>query len=144
MNVKLRFAKLSERDRALVARATALLKTGESEISSVSAGLRTRNDREYHGLCVDPASTTEGMCAEFSAIGAMVTGGDRKIDTMVAITRKGRPAYRVLPPCGRCRELARGLGNPYIIVQRPGADGESLTKVKLSELMPIDWSSRSK
>ncbi len=143
MRVKLRFTELSKRDEELVARATALLKSGESEISDVSAGLRTQNGKEYYGLCVDPEGTTEGMCAEFSAIGTMVTRGDRRIEAMVAITRKGRLTYRVLPPCGRCRELARGFGNPYIIVPRPGAR-EGLAKVKLSELMPIDWSSRSK
>ncbi len=137
----MRFVDLSSEDKKLVAKATTLLRKRESEISSVSAGLRTRRSREYYGVSVDPDGTTAGMCAEFSAIGAMVSDGERSIEAIVAISRRGR-AYRVLPPCGKCRELARGFGNPYVIVERPGSKRESLTKIKLSELMPIDWSSR--
>lgn len=103
----------------------------------------TRNGKEYYGLSVDPVDTTAGLCAEFTAIGAMVSNGDRKIETMVAIRRKGGRAYSVLPPCGKCRELARGFGNPYVIVGRPGKGKPELTKVKLSELMPMDWSDRA-
>lgn len=137
----MRFFDLNGEDEKLVARATTLLRKRRSEISSVSAGLRARGSHEYYGVSVDPDNTTAGMCAEFSAIGAMVSGGDRSIETIVAISRRGGRAYRALPPCGKCRELARGFGNPYVIVERPGTKRD-LTKVKLSELMPIDWSSR--
>ena len=136
----MRFLRLTERDQALVAGATDLLRKRESEISSVSAGVAARGGNWYFGVCVDPPDTTAGMCAEYSAIGAMVSSGDRIVETMVAVTRDDG-AYRVIPPCGKCRELARGLGNPYVIVERPGKKG-SLTRVRLSELMPIDWKNR--
>ena len=105
----MRFVELNQRDKVLVAKATALLKRRESVISTVSAGIRTPRDKEYYGISVELKSTTIGMCAEFSAIGAMVSGGDRSIGTMVAITRSKGRAYRVLPPCGRCRELAQKI-----------------------------------
>ena len=53
-----------------------------------------------------------GICAERSALAAMVTAGEYRIDTVVAVWRdEGTPDRRafVLPPCGHCREFMRAL-----------------------------------
>jgi len=41
------------------------------------------------------------FCAEVAAIAAMITKGETRIDTLVAVAYDGT----ILPPCGRCREL---------------------------------------
>jgi len=77
------------------------------------------------------------MCAEFSAVGAMVTAGERKISTMVAVTRR-EDGYAILPPCGKCRDLARAFGDPYVILQTGGSVRDA-AKVRVSGLVPYPW-----
>ncbi len=134
----MRLVSLDDSDRRLVDKTTALLKKRASEISGVSAGVQTNRGNEFFGLSIDVRTSTFGLCAEFSAIGAMVTSGEKKIRTIVAITNKGNGGYEILPPCGRCRDLARAFGNPYIMLQI-GKGIKGLKKTRLSELTPFPW-----
>jgi cytidine deaminase len=129
---------LDEDDRALVEKARLLLQKRFSDITGVSAGLRTTKGTEFFGLCVDAKTATVGMCAEYSAIGAMLTSGERRIQTIVAVTRKTGTAYAVLPPCGKCRDLIRSFGNPYVVLQM-GKRFEESKKVRLAELVSFPW-----
>jgi cytidine deaminase len=134
----MKLVELDESDKVLVEKARLLLKKRFSDISGVSAGLRTTKGTEFFGLCVDAKTATVGMCAEYSAIGAMLTNGERKIQTIVAITRKAKTSYAVLPPCGKCRDFIRSFGNPYVVLPV----GERLVeskKVRLSELASFPW-----
>jgi len=133
-----RYLELNKDDRELVEKTRELIRRRHSEISGVSAGLRTSRGREYYGLCIDAATSTVGMCAEFTAIGSMLTNGGRRIKTIVAISYKGKGRCRILPPCGKCRDLAREFGDPYVILQVGKEFGES-RKVRLSDLMPVPW-----
>ena len=45
----------------------------------VGAALRTASGRIYAGCNVENAAFPQGQCAEASAIGAMVTAGEREI-----------------------------------------------------------------
>ena len=134
--------KLNEDDRDLVERTMLLIKKRHSNITGVSAGLRTSRGSEFYGLCVDAKTSTVGMCAEFAAIGSMVTNGEGRIKTMVAISYKGKGRYRILPPCGKCRDLAREFGDPYVILQK-GKNFREPRKVRLSELVPAPWNEYS-
>jgi len=132
------FLKLNEDDRELVEKTRLLIKRRHSDISGVSAGVRTSGGKEFYGLCVDAKTSTVGMCAEFTAVGSMLTSGESRIRTMVAISYKGKGKYRILPPCGKCRDLAREFGEPYVILQKGKNFGEQ-GKVRLSELVPVPW-----
>jgi len=66
----------------------------------------------------------------------MVTNGEKKIATIVAVTVGSEPKFHVLPPCGKCRELIRAFGNPYVIIQT-GKENNDLGKIKLGELIPL-------
>jgi len=68
----------------------------------------------------------------------MLTKGESKITTIVAISYKGKGRYRILPPCGKCRDLARQFGDPYVILQKEKESGEA-GKVRLSKLVPFPW-----
>jgi cytidine deaminase len=142
VRIQLQFSELDSNDKRLVEETKMLLKEHKSALSSVSAGLRTDRGNEYFGLDVEPENlSTVGICAEFSAIGTMVTNGEKNIDTIVAVCYKGGYKYHVLAPCGKCREFAKIFGNPYFIV-RAGRKATDLKKLKLSDLMPLDWNSR--
>jgi cytidine deaminase len=134
----MKLSDLDDSDRELLKKTRGLLRKRVSEISGVSAGLLTSGGSEFFGLCVDAKTSTVGMCAEYSAVGAMVTSGESRIKTIVAVTRKSPTRYGVLPPCGKCRDFIRGFGNPYVILQT-GKSLEDLKKVRLSELVPNPW-----
>jgi cytidine deaminase len=134
----MRLIELDESDKSLVEKTRLHLKKRSSEISGVAAGLRTSRGTEFFGLCIDLETAPLGACAEYSAIGTMVSSGERKVKTIVAVTDKGRNRYAILPPCGKCRDFIRAFGDPHVILQV----GESLRdskKVKLSELIPFPW-----
>ena len=97
----------------LIERATAVVKptrVGDRLFADVGAALVTDAGNVYVGVCIDTASGT-GFCAEHSAIAAMVTAGEYRIDRIVAVWRdeNGAGATVILPPCGRCREFIRQI-----------------------------------
>ncbi|SDU09652.1 cytidine deaminase family protein [Jiangella alkaliphila] len=98
-------------DDELIASAAAYLnprRLDDRLIGDVASTLVTDRGNAYHGVCIDTASGT-GFCAEHSAIAAMVTGGEERIEAIVAVWRDENGALYVLPPCGRCREFIRQL-----------------------------------
>lgn len=93
--------------------------------------LKTIDGRIFQGVNIEvkgaaPCST----CAEYAAIGTMVTEGGTRIDTIVAVNGKKRA---ILPPCGKCRQLISEFGNPYVILKLRGR----LVKTKLAQLYPM-------
>jgi cytidine deaminase len=132
------FRALAPSDKDLLKRTVALLRERRSEVSGVSAGLRTSTGREFYGLSIDPRPATVGICAEYSAIGAMVTSGEKRIDTIVAVTIGEGGKQTVLPPCGKCRDFIRGFGDPFVIVPGSGSEPRPRRTV-LSELVPLPW-----
>ena len=70
------------------------------EAGGVAAAVLTKKGNLYLGVCIDTASGL-GMCAERSALAAMITAGESEISKVVAVMPDGK----VGPPCGACREL---------------------------------------
>jgi cytidine deaminase len=78
-----------------------------------------------------------GFCAEQNAMGAMITGGEYKIEKIVAVWRNAEGTLFVGPPCGRCCEFMRQIddGNLDTVVLL----GMERT-VTLRELLPnSEW-----
>lgn len=100
------------------------------EVAGVGAALRSASGRVFTGVCIDAACGI-GFCAEHGAVAAMITAGESRIAAMVAVDWDGR----VLPPCGRCRELVvqvdPGNAQTRVILQH-GARA-------LRELLPDHW-----
>jgi len=107
--------------------------SAEAWAGQVASALVTDKGNIYLGVCIDvPCSV--GFCAEHSAIAAMVTAGESKIDKIVAI---GKDNF--LPPCGRCREFISLIHDDnYESTQIMIAED---TVVTLKELLPHDWKS---
>ncbi len=79
---------------------------GDRLFGDVGCALITRSGNLYLGVCIDTASGT-GFCAEHSAIAAMVTAGEHRIEQIVAVWMDDNSATYVLSPCGRRREFLR-------------------------------------
>lgn len=107
------------------------------DAGGVAAALLSAGGNIYVGVCIDTASTL-GMCAERSAISAMLTHGESKIEKVVAVMPDGN----VGSPCGACREfmmqLDKDSGNIEILL-----DKDTKNTVFLRELLP-DWWGKSR
>ncbi len=100
------------------------------EVASV---LITSKGKMYAGVSVHAACGL-GFCAEHNAIGSMLTNRESRIERIVAVGEDGR----ILPPCGRCREMMYQI-NP--------ANAEAAVMVaenrlvRLRDLLPEYWCS---
>ncbi|HET7475976.1 MAG TPA: cytidine deaminase [Dermatophilaceae bacterium] len=107
-------------------------RVGDRLIGDVAAALRTDRGHDFYGVCIDTGSGT-GFCAEHAAIAAMVTAGEYRIESIVAVWRDESGRLYVLPPCGRCREFIRQVDDANIrtsVILGPDQAAE------LSELLP--------
>jgi cytidine deaminase len=67
---------------------------------NVGAALITSRGHIYTGVCVD-CTCSIGFCAEHSAVAEMLKHHESEISMIVAVNT----SRKILPPCGRCREL---------------------------------------
>lgn len=122
---------------SLIERAVTLLNpvvVGDRLFGDVGAALMTDQGNVYTGVCIDAG--TWGLCAERSAIAAMVTAREYRIKRIVAVWREwrtGKGPIHVVSPCGICRQ--------FMLQIDPGnADTEVVLGpkrvAKLSELLP--------
>ena len=81
---------------------------GDRLFGNVGCALITSTGRQHVGVCIDTGCGT-GFCAEHAAIAAMVTAGEYRIASIVAVWRDDDGRLYVLPPCGRCREFIRQI-----------------------------------
>ena len=106
----------------------------ECKSGDCGCALVTDKGNVFIGVSIDCACGI-GFCAETNAIGNMVTSGESRIKIIVAVTKKGK----ILPPCGRCRELMLQVNdgnlNTEIIVGKNKV-------VKLKDLLPDPWQKR--
>jgi cytidine deaminase len=127
-------------DRELIDRAAAVIRRHHGpagrHFGGVGACLVSASGKTYVGVDIDTASGT-GFCAEHAAIAAMVTAGEYRIQTIVAVWRDDEGRLYVLPPCGRCRELIRQIDDGNIDTEVILDDGRRLP---LRELLPeYEW-----
>jgi cytidine deaminase len=95
----------------------------------VACALQSVAGNLYLGVCLDIGSGI-GFCAEHSAIAAMITVGETAIARIVAISADGK----ILPPCGRCRELMYEIDPANLDSTEVILDIEK--SVRLKELLP--------
>jgi len=102
----------------------------------VAAALCSKSGRLFRGVCIDTASW--GLCAERSALAAMITSGEYGFESIVAVWRDPETKkLHALPPCGHCREFMRQIDrenlNSKIVLGRD-------ISVPLRELIPFhEW-----
>jgi cytidine deaminase len=95
----------------LIKKAEAVLNRYESNgrlHGDVGAAVLGKNGKVYAGVCVDTPSW--GLCAERSALAAMISDREYKFDKIVAVWRDEKTnKLHVLPPCGHCRQFMRDI-----------------------------------
>lgn len=95
----------------------------------VGAAVLGASGRVYVGCNVESCSYGLALCAERSAVGAAVCGGERRIEGLAVFTATERPT----PPCGACRQVIAELGpTAWIISACPGAQETR----SVAELLP--------
>ena len=123
----------------LIEKAASLIKTkkiGAFTVGDVGCALITDRENVYTGVCVDTSSGM-GFCAEHTAIGAMITAGEYRIKSIVAVWKDEKGEVYILAPCGRCREF-------MYQTNKENLDTDVLLGrdkvVKLKDLLPYyDW-----
>jgi cytidine deaminase len=120
----------------LIARAASVVnarRIGDYVVGDVGCALVSETGSVYLGVCIDAGSGI-GFCAEHSAIAAMVTAGEFKIQKIVAVWKNEEGAAFVLSPCGRCRELMRQI-HPDNLAETEVILGTDQV-VRLADLLP--------
>lgn len=97
----------------------------------VGAAILDENGDIHVGANVENAAYPEGVCAEASAISAMIAAGGRQI---VAIAVAG-PGPALCTPCGGCRQKIREFAGPTTPILVSGAEG-AFTSFTLEDLLP--------
>jgi cytidine deaminase len=97
----------------------------------VGAAIRTASGRVFAGCNVENVSFPEGICAEASAIGAMVSAGESEIVEVLTVAN----GERLTTCCGGCRQRIREFAGPHTPVHAAGPDGLRRT-FTLGELLP--------
>lgn len=78
------------------------------------------------------------MCAEPQAIAQANRLTDRRVETIVAVYHLPGFEPKVIPPCGRCREVITDfLPKGYVILRDPGS--EALYKTPALDLLPMKY-----
>jgi len=98
----------------------------------VGCALRTASGSVFVGANVENASYPQGLCAERSAVAAMVAAGERRIAEIVVIGSGKGPCS----PCGGCRQLLSEFAPAATPVLMAGADGSAASST-IGELLPM-------
>lgn len=77
---------------------------GDFSVADVGCAVVAEDGAIYSGACIGGYL---GLCAEQSAISALVSQGPPRIVMLAAVWRDADGALHALPPCGRCREFLR-------------------------------------
>ncbi len=108
-----------------------ILSRSGAEAGGVGCALITDKGNIYTGVCIEGVSSL-AFCAEHVALGNMITHGETRVDTIVAVDWD----KTILPPCGVCREYL------YMIDDNNGDTNVILPGneiMKLRDLLPHHW-----
>lgn len=101
----------------------------------VGAAIVAGSGKVYLGANVEVAHY-KGVCAEASAISAMVSAGEREIRAVVVIG----PAMEYLcTPCGDCRQRIREFADAETRVYSLWKDGRLGQEHKMGDLLPVSF-----
>ena len=100
----------------------------------VGAAVRGGSGAIYRGCNVENAAYPEGICAEASAIVAMVMAGERRI-TEIAVAGGGE---QLCTPCGGCRQKIREFAADTVPILVCGPEGLR-QRFTLADLLPASF-----
>jgi len=135
---------LTNADHDLIAAAFATVKKPITQIegrkapAKVCAALRLDDGEIVTSLNMTADVGSLSMCAEPQAIAEANRRVERVIETIVAVYYPPSGIARVIPPCGRCREIITDFSPAgFVILRDPGTD--ALYKVRSVDLLPLKY-----
>jgi cytidine deaminase len=119
---------------ALEAAATAARQNAHAPYSRylVGAALLTRSGRLFAGCNVENASYGLCLCAERSAVAAMVAAGEREPIALVVVTNGPKAGS----PCGMCRQVLAEFAEDLPIVLGVAGNPAATRRTSLAALLP--------
>jgi cytidine deaminase len=107
---------------------------------AVGAAIATRKGSVFIGTNVENASFGATICAERSAVMAMIAAGEREPIACAVVTGDREPAS----PCGICRQVLAEFNDdiPIAMVGLGSREGETGRVLSLSELLPHQFKLR--
>ncbi len=104
----------------------------------VGAAVLDDKGRIHAGCNVENAAYPEGLCAEASALAAMVLAGGTRACAVLVVGSGGDSAGGWITPCGGCRQKLREFGAPDMPVM--SANGHALgPSHTLADLLPASF-----
>ena len=129
--------KLSEEDQELI---EAAKETSDrlhlEDVHEVAAALRTKDKEVFTGIHIEANVGFADVCGEVAAICHAVAHGHRDYETIVALKPTREGGYRILAPCGRCREVISDFGDDIWVIL---GTLKELFKVRISDLLPMKY-----
>lgn len=98
----------------------------------VACCIRTDKDNLYTGINVENSSYGLTLCAETSAIAAMVTAGEHHIKSLVVLAGTNE----LCSPCGGCRQRIYEFSAPDTMIHLCNKDS-ILRSVSIQEILPL-------
>ncbi len=97
----------------------------------VGAMVESESGARYFGANVEVAHY-KGLCAEASAIAAMVSAGERRLRHVYVIG----PGEHLCTPCGDCRQRIREFADAETRIHVVDAEGRLLKRYTMEQLLP--------
>ena len=97
----------------------------------VGAAVRSATGRVYVGCNVENAADPQGLCAEASAIAAMVSAGERELAVVLTVC----DGDMLSTCCGGCRQKIREFATPATVIHSAGPEGVRRS-YSMEELLP--------
>lgn len=111
--------------------------SGSHRPAPVGSALRLDNGEILTAINLRADVASLSVCAEPMIIGEARQRIDRRIQTIVAVYYQEGREPKVIPPCGRCRELMTDFMDGMVIMREPGSD--ELFKVRARDLLPFKY-----
>ena len=99
----------------------------------VASAVRSRSGDVHLGVHIQGSAGRSSICAEGVAMGAALTAGDFEIETIVSVQYKPAGVFRVISPCGVCRELLCDHCPDAWVVNY---DDDGVSRVRAADLLP--------
>lgn len=126
---------LGKEDRELIEAAKeAADRLHVDDFHEVAAALRTKNKRIFTGIHIEANVGFADVCGEVAAICTAVSHGHRDFEAIVAVWGDGKGSYRLLSPCGRCREIISDFNKDMWVIV---GSLKQPYKVRISDLLPL-------
>lgn len=104
----------------------------------IGAALRTKSDKIFTAVHIEAYIGRVTVCAEAVVLGKAISEGEKAFDTIVAVKHpdEQNKEFRVVSPCGICRELISDYGENIKVIF---SDKGKIKKARVLELLPYKF-----